>query len=41
MGQAEEMLIHSALEQAGGNRTKAAELLGIGLRTIRRKLNKK
>jgi DNA-binding NtrC family response regulator len=41
MGEAEKMLIHSALEQTGGNRTKAAKLLGIGLRTLRRKLNKK
>jgi DNA-binding NtrC family response regulator len=41
MDRAEEMLILSALEQTGGNRTKAAKLLGIGLRTLRRKINKK
>jgi DNA-binding protein Fis len=35
------MLIDEALKQTGGNRTKAARLLGISLRTLRRKLNKK
>ena len=29
---------HAALDQTGGNRTQAAELLGIGLRTLQRKL---
>ena len=38
---AEDMLIDEALKQTGGNRTKAARLLGISLRTLRRKLNKK
>jgi len=37
---AEDLLIKDALKQTGGNRTKAAKLLGISLRTIRRKLNK-
>jgi DNA-binding NtrC family response regulator len=36
---AEEVLITAALERTGGNRTKAAELLGIGVRTLRGKLN--
>lgn len=38
---AEEMLIGEALKSTGGNRTQAAKLLGISLRTIRRKLNEK
>ena len=38
--EAEEVLINEALNQTGGNRTKAAKLLGISLRTLRRKLNK-
>jgi DNA-binding NtrC family response regulator len=37
---AEEVLIAAALERTGGNRTKAAELLGIGVRTLRGKLNR-
>ncbi|RJQ53972.1 MAG: sigma-54-dependent Fis family transcriptional regulator [Nitrospiraceae bacterium] len=37
---AEEMLIHEALKQAGGNRTRAAKLLGISIRTLRRRLNR-
>ncbi len=36
---AEGALIARALEQAAGNRTKAAELLGISVRTLRNKLN--
>lgn len=41
LGEAEEVLIHETLRQTNGNRTKAAELLGISLRTLRRKLNAK
>lgn len=37
---AEEMLIKEALKHTNGNRTQAAKLLGISLRTLRRKLNK-
>lgn len=36
---AEEKLIEKALEVADGNRTRAAELLGISVRTLRNKLN--
>jgi DNA-binding NtrC family response regulator len=36
---AEERLIERALETSGGNRTRAAELLGISVRTLRNKLN--
>ena len=36
---AEELIIKSALKETGGNRTKAARLLCIGIRTLRRKLN--
>lgn len=38
---AEDMLIDEALKQTVGNRTRAAKLLGISLRTLRRKLNKR
>lgn len=41
MEDAEWMIIDAALKQAGFNRAKAAELLGIGERTLRRKLNGK
>ena len=34
----ERRAILEALEQTGGNRTQAAERLGIGLRTLQRKL---
>jgi DNA-binding NtrC family response regulator len=34
----EKRTIHAALGQTGGNRTKAAELLGISIRTLRNKL---
>lgn len=37
---AEDMIIHETLKQTKGNRTKAASILGIGIRTLRRKLNK-
>jgi len=37
---AEDMLIQDALKKTGGNRTRAAKLLGISIRTLRRKLNK-
>jgi DNA-binding NtrC family response regulator len=40
LDQAEELMIHEALKKTGGNRTKAAKILGISLRTLRRKLNK-
>jgi DNA-binding NtrC family response regulator len=36
----EEILINEALRTTSGNRTQAAKLLGISLRTLRRKLNK-
>lgn len=36
---AEEMIIRKTLHHTNGNRTKAAKILGIGLRTIRRKVN--
>ena len=40
MDEAKGILIQNALDRSQGNRTKAAKMLGIGLRTIRRKLNK-
>ena len=39
MKEAENRIIHATLKHTGGNRTKAARLLGLGLRTIRRKVN--
>jgi DNA-binding NtrC family response regulator len=36
---AEELIIQKTLNHTQGNRTKAAKILGIGLRTIRRKVN--
>jgi DNA-binding NtrC family response regulator len=36
---AERALIEKALQRTGGNRTRAAELLGISSRTLRSKLN--
>lgn len=36
---AEDMIIQKTLKHTGGNRTKAAKILDIGLRTIRRKIN--
>ena len=36
----QEMLISKTLEHTNGNRTKAASLLGVSLRNLRRKLNK-
>jgi DNA-binding NtrC family response regulator len=38
MEEIERRAILSALERTGGNRTQAAEALGIGLRTLQRKL---
>ena len=34
----EKQAIKAALQQTGGNRTKAADLLGISIRTLRNKL---
>ncbi len=39
VGEAERVLIQRALETTGGNRTHAARLLGISVRTLRNKLN--
>jgi len=39
LSEAEDMIIKQALKATGGNRTKAAKLLGIGIRTLRRRLN--
>ncbi len=38
MDEIERRAIIQALEKTGGNRTQAAEMLGIGLRTLQRKL---
>jgi DNA-binding protein Fis len=37
--EAEAILIERALERTGNNRTRAAELLGMSVRTLRNKLN--
>jgi DNA-binding protein Fis len=37
---AELLLIARALDVSGGNRTRAAELLGMSVRTLRSKLNR-
>lgn len=39
MQEVEDKMIEATLQHTKGNRTKAAKLLGIGLRTLRRKLN--
>jgi DNA-binding NtrC family response regulator len=39
LGEAEKRLIERALAVSGGNRTRAAELLGMSVRTLRNKLN--
>ena len=39
VGEAERVLIQHALEATAGNRTHAAKLLGISVRTLRNKLN--
>lgn len=41
LGQLERLAIAEALRRCGGNRTHAARLLGIGLRTLRTKLNER
>jgi DNA-binding NtrC family response regulator len=38
--EAKDIIINHALKKAGGNRTKAAKNLGIGIRTLRRKVNR-
>jgi DNA-binding NtrC family response regulator len=38
MAEVEKLAIMQTLEKTGGNRSKAAEILGIGLRTLQRKL---
>lgn len=40
LAEAEEVLIEKALEATGNNRTRASDLLGISVRTLRNKLNK-
>jgi DNA-binding NtrC family response regulator len=37
----EQLLIDRTLERVGGNRTRAAELLGVSIRTLRNKLNQR
>jgi two-component system response regulator FlrC len=39
ISQMEKLLIGKALEVVEGNRTRAAEILGISVRTLRNKLN--
>ena len=39
VGEAERLLIMKTLEFTGQNRTRAAEMLGISIRTLRNKLN--
>jgi DNA-binding NtrC family response regulator len=39
LAEVEAVLIEKALEETGGNRTKAADLLGMSVRTLRNKLN--
>jgi DNA-binding protein Fis len=39
VNEAEKVLIQRALQVADNNRTRAAELLGISVRTLRNKLN--
>jgi DNA-binding NtrC family response regulator len=39
LGEVEQLMIERALKETGGNRTKAARLLGISERTLRNKLN--
>jgi DNA-binding NtrC family response regulator len=38
--EAEQKLIMATLESAGGNKTRAAEMLGISLKTLHNKLNR-
>jgi DNA-binding NtrC family response regulator len=40
IGEAEELLIRRAMEVTGGNRTRAAKLLGVSVRTLRNKVNR-
>lgn len=40
LAEIEEVVIRRALEETGNNRTRAAELLGISVRTLRNKLNR-
>lgn len=41
LGTVEELLIRETLKHTNGNRSRAARLLGVSLRTLRRKLNQK
>ena len=41
LAEAEQLLINAALKRTDFNRSEAARLLGVGERTLRRKLNKK